>query len=394
MTIRKNLLVLDWSNLLFRSLFMSRVFGDNNNYDSEEDVAQFVVKFATDVIYQLKTFKPNNVIIATDSQHAWRKDILPGENGYKANRKKDDNINWDNIFNGANELIKIMSENELYFASVDHCEADDICAMCKELVFEKYQDYNIIIVSADADLRQLIEFNKLSQQYCAVYNTTSRGKGGKRYFYVTQEMKDWLDTSDQIDIFFSNMDGNKQYLKDLFTNNTNMELTVEDPNNVVLSKIFCGDDGDNVPAFYEWWKDGKKMRISPGRYKKIREKCKFDNVGQLLEKYTGIKKVIDEIVKRPVEDLDVKERLDRQMSLVVLNSEYFPQEIKNYKESISYMLENIPSTNFWNLHPNTLFEGTKFEDATTKKKALQADVFKELDRFIPKNDMNVSARLF
>ncbi len=35
---------------------------------------------------------------------------------------------------------------------IDHCEADDIAAMCKETVFEKYPDYNIIIVSADADM--------------------------------------------------------------------------------------------------------------------------------------------------------------------------------------------------------------------------------------------------
>jgi hypothetical protein len=41
----------------------------------------------------------------------------------------------------------------LHVAQVEHCEADDIVALCKEVVFEKYHNYNIIIVSADADLR-------------------------------------------------------------------------------------------------------------------------------------------------------------------------------------------------------------------------------------------------
>lgn len=41
----------------------------------------------------------------------------------------------------------------MHVAKVEHCEADDIAAMCKEIVFEKYPNYNVIIVSADADIR-------------------------------------------------------------------------------------------------------------------------------------------------------------------------------------------------------------------------------------------------
>ena len=48
----------------------------------------------------------------------------------------------------------------------------------------------------------------------------------------------------------------KSYLMKFIADNRN-QMDVEKINgqNVVLSKIFCGDDGDNVPAFYEYYKN-------------------------------------------------------------------------------------------------------------------------------------------
>ena len=139
------------------------------------------------------------------------------------------------------------------------------------VIFEKYHDYNLIIVSADADLRQLIDFDSLTNQYCMVYNTIVKGKTGKRFLYITQEMQNWLDTEDQVDIFFSNVDESKQYIKDIIAQNIKIGIEVENPNEVLLHKIFCGDDGDCVPSFYSWVHNGKNVRITPAKERKIRE---------------------------------------------------------------------------------------------------------------------------
>ena len=64
---KKVLLVLDWSNLLFRSLFMNSLYGHTNGYDRIEDVRSFMYKFTTDVCAIINIFKPSNVIIATDA---------------------------------------------------------------------------------------------------------------------------------------------------------------------------------------------------------------------------------------------------------------------------------------------------------------------------------------
>jgi len=74
----------------------------------------------------------------------------------------------------------------------------------------------MIIVSADADLRQLIDFNPDTKQYCAVYNTTTKGKTGKRYFYVTPAFYEWYTKPEEmVDLFFGNMSFTKQYLTDI-----------------------------------------------------------------------------------------------------------------------------------------------------------------------------------
>lgn len=382
---KKVLLVLDWSNLLFRSLFMNSLYGQVNGYNRIEDVRSFMYKFTTDVCSILNIFKPTNVIIATDSQHAWRKDVLPGDDlnpGYKSNRKKSESINWDNIFQCSDDLLNILSKNSMHIAKVEHCEADDIAAMCKEIVFEKYPNYNVIIVSADADIRQLIDFNPITHQYCIVYNTTGKGKGSKRHIYVPESFETWYNTADSnFDIFFENEDMSKTYIKQLLQANTIMELSVQNPNDVVLDKIFCGDDGDCVPSFYNWYKDGRKVRITPGKEKKVREIIGINTVQDLVDSEYKLKPVFEKVCKRDINDIDFSERLMRQRVLVELNSKLFPDYIQDYKESLDYMIGDIPSESFWNLKSQVLLKGTQYE-GYDKKKAIEAEIFKEMDKYI------------
>mgnify|MGYP002515179761 CR=1 FL=1 len=152
------------------------------------------------------------MILLTDSQHAWRKDVLPGEDGYKSNRQKQEGVNWDNIFKCSDDLKQLFKNAGCHVAEYEHSEADDMAALCKEVIFEKYHDYNLIIVSADADLRQLIDFDPLTNQYCAVYNTTIKSKTGKRYFYVNDDFINWYNTDEQVDIFFNNVEEIQNYV--------------------------------------------------------------------------------------------------------------------------------------------------------------------------------------
>ena len=385
---KKILLVLDWSNLLFRSLFMNNLYNKASDYNRMEELRSFMYKFTTDVCSIINIFKPSNIIIATDAQHAWRKDILPGNDlipGYKSNRKKDERINWDNVFKCSDDLLEILEKNSMHIAKVNHCEADDLAAICKETIFSEFPDYNIIIVSADADIRQLIDFNPITNQYCIVYNTTGHGKGSKRYLYITKEFEKWYTNNDnpesKFDIFFEHQDLSKHYIKNILNTNSIIELKIEDPNEVVLNKIFCGDDGDCVPAFYNWYKDGRNIRITPSKEKKVRELIGINNIKDLLDSKSLLKPVFEKVCKREINDIDFDERLNRQRTLVELNSELFPTDIKNYKSEIINMIKDIPVQGYFNIKSQELLKNTEYE-GYNKKKVIEAEIFKDMEKYL------------
>ena len=380
MKTNKTILCLDWSNILFRSLFINQLYGTKMTYDNIEDCQSFIYKFATDVCSIINIFKPNNVILLTDSQHAWRKDVLPGEDGYKSNRQKQEGVNWDNIFKCSDDLKRLFKNAGCHVAEYEHSEADDMAALCKEVIFEKYHDYNLIIVSADADLRQLIDFDPLTNQYCAVYNTIVKGKTGKRFLYITQEMQNWLDKEDQVDIFFSNVDESKQYIKDIISQNVKIGIEIENPNEILLHKIFCGDDGDCVPSFYSWIHNGKSVRITPAKERKIRETLGIKTIADLIQAKDNLKPLIESVAKKEVNDININERLQRQRILVELNSSLFPKDIQSYKDTIDYMVQSTGETIFANMKASNILKGSEYENSN-KPKALTASVFKDMEKY-------------
>lgn len=382
---KKTILIIDWSNLMFRSLCLNALYGTTGkgtNYDSIAEMKSFIYKFAIDVCALLNIFKASKVIIATDSPHPWRKDIELGDVGYKGNRQRTNEYNWDNIFQCANDLQQYFKDNGCIIANVEHGEADDVIALCKEVIFEQYTDYNVIIVSADADLRQLIDFNPLNNQYCIVYNTTTKGKTGKRFMYGTEDFINWVNTEDKVDIFFSGFDGNKKYIKDVLSTNSMIEVAVENPNDILINKIFCGDDGDSVPAFYSWYNNGKCYRITPNKTKKLCTNLGIQKVNDIIQTAnTGqLHAMLEKVCNREMKDIDVIERLKRQRLLVELNSNLFPAHIKTYKADISMMIHDNNIAINYPLRAQKILEGTQYA-GVSKRKAVEADIFKDLAKY-------------
>jgi len=50
------------------------------------------------------------------------------------------------------------------------------------------------------------------------------------------------------------------------------------------------------------------------------------------------------------------------------------------------MIKDTPEYNFWNFKAPNLFQGTKYENAN-KKKALEAEVFKDMDKYLKSNNL-------
>lgn len=141
---------------------------NNNPYENEE----FVEKFIKTFVESLETFKkkqklhkqrskpatPCTIIAARDCprKEIWRNKFY---NAYKETRDKDDS------FMGGPFFKEVYQENNklLYEAGVNHVlqfpnlEGDDIIAICKKQIRQKYPDALIIILANDHDYCQLLD---------------------------------------------------------------------------------------------------------------------------------------------------------------------------------------------------------------------------------------------
>lgn len=384
---KKLLLAIDWTNIMFRSFFMSQTFNKGNSID--EDMNSFIVKLGTDLCYLFKVFKPDKAIMMTDGRNPWRKDILPGE--YKSTRVRDSGIDWERVFETANALKDLMKSKGYEFGIADRCEADDMLCMAKEAVFEQGKDWNIILVSSDADIRQLVDFNQSTKQYCCVYNPIP-AKGGNRHFYVSKEFFKWYMSEEEPtanDIFFMNSGQliDKNRIKEILNETSKTKMELIDPNGVVLEKIFCGDKSDNVPSIYTWYtKSGKKSRITELKYSKIKESLLIETVSDLEAKLPFLKESIEAVIKKELDDVDLNERVNTQKTLVELKSSNFPEAIRAYKADLINMVNSSalpPMSIASNVHE--LFDGTEWKALVDKDRAIESAVFKTIDKYYTDN---------
>jgi len=383
-------LIFDLNNIAHRSMFVVGGYGAKQfTFDSQSEVDQLMRKMAIDIAYIIRLINPSRIIFALDSR-SWRKDIKIDENeGYKGTRKKSSHINWDNVYAALNEFSELMASNGMVVSKIENAEADDVIALwANEIQINLNQ--HIIIVSGDEDLRQLVnEFpyeHKFS--FTTVFNPFMQGKNASRKLYVSQYFEEWLNTGDAVD--FMNMKGtidlDKEDFRKIITSERT-KLEVVDGNMIALRKIFCGDDGDNIPAIYSWLNDKEAViRITNSKFEKIYEMLRTfpEEViipANLLERSDEILKAIKSISKQNIA-LNMYDRIERQLKLVVLNKEYFPKEIIQIFEDVKAIELERPKINYGSLNMHDLLEGTRYVSEQNTEN--EANIFKQIDRIAGK----------
>lgn len=105
----------------------------------------------------------SEIVIATDNQHSWRKDVFPF---YKANRKKSREsspLDWLTIHEYLKTIREEIKENFPYKVfHIAKCEGDDIIGVIATNA-GKDPSNNILIVSADTDYVQLQKNPRIKQ---------------------------------------------------------------------------------------------------------------------------------------------------------------------------------------------------------------------------------------
>jgi len=242
------------------------------------------------------------------------------------------------------------------------------------------QNQHVILISADEDVRQLVDCSSNKKSFSVVYNPFTMGKNSSKRLFVSAGFSSWLnDEGDMGDIFNRSIDVDKEDFKRIL--NDKVVLEEIDGAEIALRKIFCGDDGDNVPSIYTWLNDkGKTVRITESKFQKIIDYIGSKDWKDLLEKSDVIKDQLIEISGQPI-SFDIKKRLERQSKLVVLDRSLFPMDlVESFMEDIrgDYAGNHI-SPQTWNML--SMLEGTRYVDPKGKSSSgNEASIFGQIDR--------------
>lgn len=380
-------------------------------FNTQDEIDQLMRKVTTDVAFTLRQVTASRVIFAVDSK-SWRKEIEIEENeGYKGNRSKSDHINWDNVYTAMNDFCDIMEEKGLVSTKIQKAEADDIMALWRdELLYRKYE--HVVLVSGDQDIQQLVndgygDPNKLVEgdnlRFATVFNPFTQGKNSTKKLFGSSKFSEWLNTEGSSgDIFNRNTEPDKEAFVNL-VNEHKVKLETINGEDIALQKIFCGDDGDNVPAIYTWLGktskgDTKEYRITPSKYKKLIELLnettgtQVDSTDILLNTNSLIDTIEEFLVQESGKPLpfNIKDRVKRQLKLVLLNKDVFPKEIiDEFDRGSDQALAKQPKDiSGW--YMNTLLAGTKYLDENYERNSQEASIFKEIDDMVD----NISQSLF
>lgn len=385
----KTNLVFDFSNMAMRALFTCSYAnaGEVTTFDTDHECGILIRKIAMDMAYVTRMFTPDRVIIACDARDPWRRslyDNIEGES-YKGNRQKDTTKNWTKIFTELNNYKEILKKQNFVVTELPNAEADDLAALWKKDSFDNGD--NVILVSSDKDWSQLVEYT--GKNFCLCFNPISNNKGKKK-LYTTAECLEWINSVDQkLDIFFTNYNAYKDTLANIKTKDSKVEYEVINPHAVLLDKVMCGDDGDNAPTIYEYYKNGKKVRMTPSRCKKILESLNIETIKDLCEASAAgaLLPVLSASFKKEIDDIDIDERVMRQRMLVELNPDLFPHDIVT---TFMYHVKDSGNTGYidtTSINLESILKDSKFVDENYKnagpKEAGIFDNIKNLEKYIP-----------
>jgi len=168
----KTIILIDASHLFFRNFWMNKneiieYRPDENGISKPTGVVN--VGYMSHVIYysilnltnKFKASEKNQVIIALDSKPSWRHDYYVEnskqfpeyeEQTYKGDRKKHDDLPFDEIWKAFNISMDNLRENtDFKVVKVDKCEADDIVAV----LAMHSEEEQVFVCSSDKDFHQL-----------------------------------------------------------------------------------------------------------------------------------------------------------------------------------------------------------------------------------------------
>lgn len=158
-------LIIDGNSMAYRNVFSAVKLMPEDN-----DEFYFWRHIMVENILQvISKFEPDRVVLVFDTKSSWRKNIYPEYKAHRKDNRDKSPVNFDKFYpiftNFQTELKEAFSN--FYVLSLSGCEADDIIAV---LIREKFSDDEVIIISTDSDMHQLMsdkvkQYDIIKQQF-------------------------------------------------------------------------------------------------------------------------------------------------------------------------------------------------------------------------------------
>lgn len=310
-------LIIDGNYLLYKSVFALR---QSKSIDMDLENVLF-----NDFNRVIHTYNYDDIFFASDMGSSWRKDNFPS---YKSDRKKDELVDWENVYNIYNSFKEELYEKpNINMYEFPKLEGDDIVAYLTNKLNEK--GYSVVIIANDKDLHQLIKFDINKGYVNILWN--NRLSDSKVYMPENYQVYvDSLKNSKSIDLFDDESEYDNEFIK--FLEELKYKNKVVEINNEksLFCKIVEGDNSDNIKSIY--MKDGRGIAEKGAEkvyelYKDIfAEPINFDDpdfLHKMVEIVSYYKKVEEDDTLKKVIFLNTIDN----MKLIRLEEKYLPEHL-------------------------------------------------------------------
>lgn len=330
----------NWLGISRASVLMKGFTKSNSDTIKEQTANELKDLFARSINVILNRFKDiDNIVIVSDGG-SWRKQLpIPKclENViYKGNRSQTNELDWDLIFKTFNEFIEHCKSLGITCTNHINIEGDDwIWYWSRKLNSE---GIHTIIWSSDNDLKQLVQVDENTQAFTVWYND-------KNGLWLPKSINKPFDEFE----FFMKPEYISPILESVKMNSHKKQLSYIDPLEIIMSKIFCGDSGDNIKSIVRYEKNGRTYRFSEKDYDKIVKELQLDSIDKFLNSFNGISKYICSLKKYKtynIKEKDILDMLEYNTKLVWLCESVIPDTIiiaMNQQEYKYFDLNNIRS---------------------------------------------------
>jgi 5'-3' exonuclease len=267
-------------------------------------------------------------LVSDSKEKSWRKQLTKA---YKANRKKDNDIDWTFVYNAYDEFKQSMS-GLVKILEAPHVEGDDWISFLSSKA--NAEGRSTVIVSNDHDIKQIVGYS-MNPLWINIMTNEMYNKEKlfmpKNYQIFISEVKSLPND----DIF--NLNDNVDFLGLLDRFLTKYEIVEIDPMESLVVKIISGDQSDNIGSVWSQVKNGKKRGIGAKGAKGIYDNylVEFGEVNlNDPDLYENIADLICEKKKLSKTQIEtIVENIVSNVKLIDLRLENLPEEILDKMET-------------------------------------------------------------